>query len=172
MLLGFNSQCPAYDTVKVVLGDSYENHCKRCVGLRGVFSNGIDCVFSKTPVGEPKFKVGQLVYRNGFIKGEALHVVGVKWDGKFEWCYLVRNTHSTRRETYPTQEHILFATREECDKKVIEEEATALLRRIEDYEKRYGKQISGLNIKLLSPKSSTELHPQDSSPTSDYEAQQ
>ena len=153
MLLEFDTQCPAFDCWTVGIRDTQDGklyQCEHCDGCRGIFANGIDCGYSRTPIGEPRFVVGQVVYRNGFIKGEALTVVSCCWDGRFQWQYLLRSNISTRRERHYTPEKILFATREESDMADIQMRAKSLLKQIEGYEKRYGKRIGSLNIKEIS----------------------
>lgn len=153
MLREYNSDCPAHDGTKVglVLFDPTTLtycHCEHCRANKGTFLNGIDCAYSKEPVGTPKFHVGQVVYRNGFIKGEQMTVVLTHWDD-YGWDYILRSSFSTARERHYTHESDLFNTKEEAERSAIQESAKQLLSQIKAYEKRFGKTLSGLEIKLL-----------------------
>lgn len=172
MLCHHGDKCPAYESYTVGVGEEPSGpiiyHCEHCVGCKGIFSNGIDCGFSKTPIGLPKFHVGQLVYRHGFIRGERLRVMSCEWDGKFEYHYILRSVYSTRSERHHSGEHTLYATAEESDRAAIEKDLTALMESVAQYEKKYNKPLPSIDIKkLLGPKSSTECQGPRSSQPSD-----
>lgn len=168
MLVNYGNPCPAWPSHTAGDGEPRNGHlyhCKYCDGCKGFFSNGVDCGFSRTPIGLPKFSVGQAVYRNGAICGEPMKVMSCVWDGLFEYQYILRSNYSTRSERHYSKERCIFATLEECERANIEGDLARLVGKIGDYEKKYGKTLSASRVaQLLGAKSSTEPQPQDSNP--------
>lgn len=148
MLREYESQCPCYGEKRVGNRDEHEKpwdyECNFCKGCRGFFSNGVDCGYSKTPIGKPKFHVGQTVFRNGFhFGGHPMVIRAVEWDGRFEWRYVAKR----ERTWYGERE--LYKKEEDAERSWIIDKAKVLFSDVERFEKRFGKPIGNVELKLL-----------------------
>lgn len=142
MLREIGTPCPAYTFGDNKVGDDI---CFRCDGCKGVFVNGVDCGFSRTPTSEPKFKVGQEIFWLGFPDFYGI-VKRIEWDGRFQWhyyCLRERNGHD---------EQNCFASRRECELARLKRDAKALQRKANSFADRYGLSLEEVNGLLLPDK--------------------
>ena len=135
MLLQIGEKCPAFDYWDVDI----DYHCKHCRGNRGIFSNGIDCGFSKIPTCEPKFNIGELVYGYPGLQNK---IRKREWDGRFEWVYYFA------RERTPRSEKKIFRTRKEYDEYRMMEKVKELSDDLKIYCERYNL-VMGSELKKM-----------------------
>ena len=142
MILGFGTQCPAYEFNTVGMGDNYRSQCRYCRGRLGVYANGVDCGYSKIPSTEPKFEVGQTVYI-AMYPNLPWKIRKREWDGRFCWVYYFS------RERTPRPENTVFATSKEAEEAEIREKLERVKSLLQGYCNRYGGSIESVTRRLL-----------------------
>lgn len=117
MEVKFGQACPAYD-----FGEE-RDLCRRCDGCERLYSDSVECLYSKIPTCTPKYKVGEKVY--GTMIGYDFVCSGiirkVEWDGRFQWVYYMQKCRT------PHKEKNLFSSDKEAEIHLLQRQAKKLL---------------------------------------------
>ena len=140
MQIFFGEQCPSHDWIKVGC-----DSCKYCQGHIATYDDCVDCSYSEVPTCEPKFAVGQEVWR---LEGSDIcwhqTIRKIDWNG-YNWTYLFK------RERTHFDEDRLFEKRQDAELAIIRNKAEHLLKSMKSYSERYHVPIADVQNSLLPP---------------------